>query len=314
MPKGLKTCFVLLSIELVGLGCRPEPPLVQPPAPAETDRLLPKNGATEEFYPHLQNLFQVSERIYSGAEPHGEEAFAELKKLGVKTIVSVDGARPQTDLAQDNGLRYVHVPIGYDGISDEAGQSIARVIRDVEGPIYFHCHHGQHRGPAAAAVACVASGVTDGKSALEVLRRCGTSADYTRLWRDVENYKPPAADAKLPELVSTAKVGSMAAAMAKIDRAKDNLALAKDAQWSAIDEHPDVVAAHEALILHETLHETGRHLTSDYDEAFANLLQESESIAIELKIAIENAQHQSADHHFDRLVESCTACHTKYRN
>ena len=57
-----------------------------------------------------------------GAEPHEDVAFAELAELGVRTVVSVDGAKPQADAARHHGLRYVHIPIGYDGVSEEAGQ------------------------------------------------------------------------------------------------------------------------------------------------------------------------------------------------
>jgi protein tyrosine phosphatase (PTP) superfamily phosphohydrolase (DUF442 family) len=295
---------------LLFCGCRPAPPAVQP-----REWLLPADaGPAAEDYPHLHNLMQVTGRIYAGSEPHGEAAFAELKKLGVKTVVSVDGARPQTELAAKHGLRYVHIPIGYDGVPDEAGKSLARVMQEAEGPIYFHCHHGKHRGPAAAAVACVASGAADGEGALEILRRAGTSEGYAGLWRDVEDFHPPAADEELPELVAVAEVGSMAAAMAQIDRAKDNLALANEARWSAIAEHPDIVAAQEAIILREALHETGRHLAGDYDQAFANLLAESEAIAIELEAAIKSGQHEAADRHFDKLITSCKTCHVKYRD
>ena len=100
----------------------------------------------------------MTERLYSGSEPHGEEGIASLKELGVKTIVSVDGAKPAVETARKYGMRYVHIPIGYDGVPEEAGQSLARLMREAETPIYVHCHHGKHRGPAAVAVACVAGG------------------------------------------------------------------------------------------------------------------------------------------------------------
>jgi protein tyrosine phosphatase (PTP) superfamily phosphohydrolase (DUF442 family) len=302
--------WLLPTWALLICGCRPAPPAVQP-----REELLPADaGPAAEDYPHLHNLMQVTGRIYSGSEPQGEEAFAELEKLGVKTVVSVDGARPQTELAARYGLRYVHIPIGYDGVPDEAGKSLARVMHEAEDPIYFHCHHGKHRGPAAAAVACVASGAADGEAALEILRRAGTSEGYAGLWRDVENFQPPADDEVLPDLVSVAEVGSMATAMAQIDRAKDNLALAKEAKWSAVEDHPDIVAAQEAIILREGLHETGRHLTADYDQAFANLLAESEAIAIDLEAAIKSGQHAAADQHFNKLITSCKSCHVKYRD
>ena len=93
--------------------------------------------------PGLHNVHQAATNVYLGSEPHGEEAFAELQKLGVTTIVSVDGAQPDVAAASKFGIRYVHIPIGYDGIGTDAAKSLTRVARDIESPIYVHCHHGK---------------------------------------------------------------------------------------------------------------------------------------------------------------------------
>src|SRR5690606_24259899 len=92
------------------------------------EELLPEGGPTEAEFPALHNLLQVSSRIFSGGEPVGEAAFEQLEKLGVRTIVSVDGARPNIDAARRHGLRYVHIPISYDGISADAGKALARLV------------------------------------------------------------------------------------------------------------------------------------------------------------------------------------------
>jgi len=47
--------------------------------------------------PGLPNCFAVGANFYSGGQPEGEAAFAQLARLGIKRIVSVDGAKP--DLA-----------------------------------------------------------------------------------------------------------------------------------------------------------------------------------------------------------------------
>lgn len=286
-----------------------------PAIAAENEELLPPEATPKpDEYPHLHNLLHLTPRIYSGGEPHGEESFAELQKLGVKVIVSVDGAKPDIEAAKKYGLRYIHIPIGYDGVDEEAAKSLTHVMRDTAGPIYFHCHHGQHRGPAAAAVACVAAGAFQGKDALVVLERAGTSKGYAGLWRDVEKFTPPAADAKLPELVEVAKVGDMAAAMAQIDRAKDNLALAQKEQWSVPKDHPDIVPLQEAIILKEALHETGRHLTGDYDDEFKQRLADAEQTSIALETALKGNQPEAASAQMEKLLNSCKECHVKFRD
>jgi len=208
----------------------------------------------------------------------------------------------------------VHIPLGYDGISEKSGAALARVVQDCDGPIYFHCHHGQHRGPAAAAVACIASGSADNKSALEILERAGTSQDYAGLWRDVAAYSPPPPDARLPELHEVAEVTSLAAAMANIDRRIDLLKFCRDAGWSVPSQHPDVVPAQEALLIKEALHESARHLGNNDDEQFRKWLTESESCAQALETALRAAGHNDATRAFQKMEQSCKQCHAKYRN
>jgi hypothetical protein len=63
----------------------------------------------------IENLFRLSAGLYSGGQPEGEAGFSDLKRLGIATIISVDGARPDVDRARSIGMRYVHLPFGYDG-------------------------------------------------------------------------------------------------------------------------------------------------------------------------------------------------------
>jgi protein tyrosine phosphatase (PTP) superfamily phosphohydrolase (DUF442 family) len=263
--------------------------------------------------PGVHNLMRVSDRLYSGSEPHGEEGFDSLAELGVKTVISVDGAKPQIELARKHGLRYIHIPIGYDGVPEEAGQALARAVKEVPGPIYVHCHHGKHRGPAAVAVACIASGAVNNKDALKILERAGTSKDYKGLWRDVEGYVPPAEGAKLPTLVETADVGSFTAAMAQVDRAFDNLKLLRDAKWTALKDQPDLVPAQEALLLQEGLHEAGRN-AEGYDEQLKAWLADEEAKATQLRARLLSKDAKSADSHMMLIEQACKQCHKEYRD
>lgn len=262
----------------------------------------------------LHNLVKLSNRLYSGSEPHGEEGFASLAKLGITAVISVDGAKPNVELARKYALRYVHIPIGYDGVPEEAGLSLARAMREIKTPVYVHCHHGKHRGPAAAAVACIAAGDVSNSDALQVLERAGTSKDYKGLWRDVEKYSPPPADAELPELVEIAEVGSFVAAMAQVDRAFDNLKLCRDAKWGVPADHPDIVPAQEALLLVEGFHEAHRNLGDAYDEQFKKWLIESESRAIELRAGLQKKDSAAATQHMTVIEKSCKQCHQAYRD
>ena len=90
----------------------------------------------------VHNAFRVTERIYSGSQPEGDAAFEALKKLGIKTIISVDGSKPDVEAARKFGLKYVHLPIGYDGVATNRLAELTKVTSEVSGPYFVHCHHG----------------------------------------------------------------------------------------------------------------------------------------------------------------------------
>jgi hypothetical protein len=316
-----QTSLPTLILTIALFGCQQEqpspvnpPPKTQPTpdASAPAAPFTPTKITTE--LPGLHNVIQASPLVYSGSEPHGAAAFASLQGLRVKTIVSVDGAQPAVALAREHGLRYVHVPIGYDGVPTDAAASLAAVVRTVKGPIYIHCHHGRHRGPAAAAIACQASGTLTHETARGLLELAGTGIEYVGLWRDVAAYQPPAADAPVPKLVEVAKVESLAAAMVQIDRSWDNLKLSRDAGWQAPAEHPDISLTQEALLLKESFHEAQRTLAVGYDEPFRQWLTEAERLAEDLEANLKAGARDEVTSISQALDMSCKMCHMKYRN
>jgi hypothetical protein len=58
----------------------------------------------------LHNVYRITDKLISGSSPEGDEGFRSLKELGIKTIISIYGARPDLDHARKYGLRYVHLP------------------------------------------------------------------------------------------------------------------------------------------------------------------------------------------------------------
>ena len=163
--------------------------------------------------------------------------------------------------------RYVHIPVGYDGLDAVATAALARVARECERPIYVHCHHGRHRGPAAAVVMAMSDtdSAYDVAAAVQAMQIIGTSPEYRGLWRAVREYDPlanPGDVVQLPELVEIAKVDDLAAAMARVDRAWDRVLLCQHANWRPGQEECDVLPRHEALLLLEALREARRVVNS----------------------------------------------------
>lgn len=310
----------ILGLSLLAIaGCeeRLPPPAPPEPAPAQTSARIPIDAPRrlDQSLPGLHNVVQVTSSLLSGSEPHGEEGFASLASLGIRTIISVDGARPAVDAARANGMRYVHIPIGYDGVPHAAAAVLARAVRECPDPIYVHCHHGTHRGPAAAAVACLASGSLDLAAATQLLTVAGTGKEYAGLWRDVSNFTPLPGDIPVPELVEIARVDSLATAMAALDRHWDNLKLCRDAGWTSPPEHSDLLPEHEALQIVEGFREATRTATPDrFDDQFRDWLSEAEKLAGQLEGEMRQKRHQSIGETLQQLEKACKQCHRRYRN
>lgn len=264
--------------------------------------------------PGLHNVRHATDSILVGSEPEGEEAFRSLQSLGVRAILSVDGAAPNLELARKYGMRYIHIPIGYDGIDQQSALAMTRVARDIRGPLYVHCHHGRHRGPAAAAVVCLAAGVMTHEQTEALMTTAGTSRDYVGLWRDVAAFRVPGPEVKLPELQEVAKVDSVAASMAKLDRHFEQVKLVSKAGWKVPAEHPDLIPVTEALLVEEGLRETFRQLDSKQADAYGGLLQESVVQAGDLTKAVRQGQWEQAGAALMRLEKSCAKCHAEFRN
>ncbi len=264
-----------------------------------------------------ENVWRLSERVYSGSDPHGEEGFRALAAIGVKTIVSVDGATPDVETARRCGLRYVHLPIGYDGIPRARALEIARAVRDLPGPVYVHCHHGKHRGPASATIALVALGEIPGEEGASLMERAGTSQTYWGLYADVRTCKATkaeidAADASFPE---KSAVSGLTATMTAIDERWERLSLAREAGWSQPPDHPDIDPPHEALQLREHFTELARQEAVRARPAeFLTWLSQAETGAVELEASLRRSDASSADAAHARVDDSCKRCHDAYRN
>jgi protein tyrosine phosphatase (PTP) superfamily phosphohydrolase (DUF442 family) len=274
---------------------------------------------------HLPNLVWIHARVLSGGQPEGEAAYRELAELGVKTIITVDGAQPDVETAKRFGLRYVHLPHGYDGIPEDRVAELAKAVLELDGPIYIHCHHGKHRSPAAASVACVSSGLIPAEQAVEVLKVAGTSSNYRGLFRAAAQAKPiptKTLHARHVDFRERSEIPPLAEAMIQLEQMCDRFDQISKAGWRAPENHVDLDLAHEALLLREQFAELLRTQQSQQQaDEFLELLQDSQQAAIALENALRvwkpspGMQPPVAfDQHFSRITENCRACHVKFRD
>lgn len=266
----------------------------------------------------IHNAFCVTENIYSGSQPEGDAAFAALAKLGLKTIVSVDGGKPEVEAAKKHGMRYVHLPIDYDGVSTNRVAELTKVATTLPGPFLVHCQHGLHRGPAAVAIMCEASEGWSADKAETWMREAGTAADYPGLYRSAREFKPPtpAQLAGIKELPEITKPSSLVEAMVAIDEHFSRLKASQKAGWKTPPGQADISPPHEATMLWEQFREMARLPdTARGPEDYRAKLADAERAADSLrKLLRETAYNSKVDATFKVAAQSCTACHRKYRN
>jgi hypothetical protein len=312
------TVVILVCGWLVAAAFRDAPGSRAADPPAPTDPAAVEAAG-------LHNVFRITENLYSGSSPDGEEGFRSLQKLGVRTIISVDGMRPDVALAHKYGMRYVHLPIGYDAVPRDQALRIARAARDLPGRVYLHCHHGQHRGPAAAAVVHLCLDEKCGvETVIAEMRRAGTDPRYKGLYASPREFRRPTAEeldrvpADFPEV---APVPALAGLMVGIDERWDNLKQVKAAAWMTPPGHPDVDPPHEALQLLEQYREAARlPQVLRRPEDFRRRLADAEGAAGDLEAALRRGKDTgsvdgpAAEQAFRRLNTACADCHARYRD
>ena len=272
--------------------------------------------------PGIENLIRVDAGLYCGGEPHGAAAFDALQALGVRTLLSVDGMKPDVEAARARGMEYVHIPVGYDGIHASAAERLAAVVRTRPGPVYVHCHHGKHRGPAAAAIAwqCSTNAPASAADASGLLLVAGTDPKYDGLFSSVKDFQPPApaaVQAAAATLVPVVASEDLAAAMARLSRHWDNLKEIKSAGWKASADHPDLVPAREAVLALEGLKEAARFDPKGGPDADYRALMDRSLCALEaLETGLRSGFPAAAelDPAHAAAAKSCTDCHKVFRD
>ena len=258
--------------------------------------VAPGPSPAARHWPGLENARVVRPGLISGAMPEGGDAWRSLAALGVRTIISVDGLPPDADAARRIGARPVHIPIGYDGVPRDKALIVARAVRDLPGPVYLHCHHGKHRGPAAAVAAaiCLDPSFTPAEGK-KLLAAAGTDPKYPGLV-NVPNLliRPDRGelDAAPGDFPARAEVPDLAARMVEIDRLFDRVKLAG-------------ATPRDATALAELYRESARLPSGRVAES---------RLGGELNAAAARAERLSTPGGVAAAARDCAACHARHRD
>jgi hypothetical protein len=146
-------------------------------------------------------------------------------------------------------MRYVHLPIGYDGFDDVRKAQLVRAVRDLPKPIYLHCHHGKHRSAGAAGTVAVSLGWITNDAAAARMKVSGTAAGYKGVWACTAKAAPMVAaaiDAARADFPEVTLPDSMVSGMVAIDEAHDRLRMVEKNGWRVPPTHPDLAPAADA--------------------------------------------------------------------
>lgn len=310
----LVPALTLLAGSTLGFGF---PPAKAPESKPQSES---EPGAKTAARVHHVPVLIAGPGLYSGPSPVEAHDFEQLKSLGVKTIISVDGARPELELARAEGMRYVHIPVGYHGVSRDQALAIARAIKDLPGPVYVHCHHGKHRGPAAVATAAIALGRINTEQALAFMKIAQTAPSYTGLWECaqtmdvVELSELETAPADFPEV---APVGDIVTAMVEVDERTEHLKHIERAFWGVPTEHPDLVPVAEAARLVDVYRALSELEATATQHAELPALFEkaaAEAKALETLLEGPTIDVAKASEAYKVVMQACKDCHKTHRD
>lgn len=103
----------------------------------------------------IKNFGKINENYYRGSQP-GKEELAQLKKLGVKTVIDLrkDADRIESVWTSGLGLQYFNIPLkaSTPATEEQTAYFLSLVNDRANWPVYVHCKGGRHRTGALTAV------------------------------------------------------------------------------------------------------------------------------------------------------------------
>lgn len=127
---------------------------------------------------------KVSDALYRGGQPDAK-GFGQLKKIGVKTIVSLRVLDHDRRRLRGLGLRYLHVSFKHVHPEDEDTVAFLKVVANPENqPVFVHCRDGVDRTGMMVALYRIIIEDWPKPKALAEMKRMG----FNPVWRQIEDY------------------------------------------------------------------------------------------------------------------------------
>ena len=131
---------------------------------------------------------QVSEALYRGGQPTAD-GFGELKKMGIRTVVSL--RHTGSDQHRLNGLGLQYVQIRFDPVrpEDEDVVDFLKVVTEADNqPVFVHCLEGVNRTGMMVAVYRVVVQDWPREKALAEMKAMGANGGWVAIDRYVHDF------------------------------------------------------------------------------------------------------------------------------
>jgi uncharacterized protein (TIGR01244 family) len=122
----------------------------------------------------IENFGKVNDNYYRGSQPDAEQ-FADLKKLGIKTIIDLrkDSVAQAVDSARAAGLNYINIPLTTkQAATAEQVKYFLKLVNDqANWPVFVHCKGGRHRTGEMTAIYRITNDGWTADQAYEEMKR-----------------------------------------------------------------------------------------------------------------------------------------------
>jgi len=169
----LFSCSIFLVLALSPFGTSAQLSATAPKEAAAPPAVYPRKISLAG----VPNAGQISEMLFRGAQP-GAAGLAELKQLGITTIVDLRGGldvASERKRAEALGFRFIDIPVsGWALPSDEQVAQFLSLVRDTHGErIFVHCRFGGDRTGVMIAAYRIAESHWSVKQAIEEMHVFG---------------------------------------------------------------------------------------------------------------------------------------------
>ncbi|MBL22229.1 MAG: hypothetical protein CMJ37_05295 [Phycisphaerae bacterium] len=290
-------CRLLMVLGTLGLAACDQSDSGSSTLPAQPVPSLPTVATTLQFH-------QLTPQIFVGPRPLPNQ-IKELTAMGIKKVISVDALPPEASLWTE-GIQVRHLPLGYRDLPKPLQLRLARELSIGPVKTYIHCHHGKHRGPAAALAALRNLDQIDPAEAKIWLDRCGVA--YQGLRQAVQNAQPESSEdiqssTPLQEVVATRSLSRL---MAEIDQVWDRLKKVPSPS------DPKVRTQQEDAAHLLDLFRLSSESAGPVDPAYPKQMQQAIKLATTLEAQLQDGQ-DAAELRSDLHI-SCRACHRAFRD